>query len=130
MAADEALLESAVGGLAALRFYGWTEPTLSLGYFQPEAARLADPLLAALPWVRRASGGAALVHHVEVTYALALPAGMPWQASAAAQRRSVPGTSWLCRMHGMVWAALAGLGVEVQSCGTDLQSVLPQSGTD
>jgi lipoate-protein ligase A len=33
-------------------------------------------------------------------------------------------------MHGMVRAALAGLGVEVQSCGTDLQSVLPQSGTD
>ena len=39
MAADEALLETASDrGLASLRFYTWTEPTLSLGYFQPATA--------------------------------------------------------------------------------------------
>jgi lipoate-protein ligase A len=101
MAADEVLLESAVAGLASLRFYGWSEPTLSLGYFQPERLRRADPCLAALPYVRRPSGGAALVHHYEVTYCLALPAGGPWQT----------GEPWLRRMHALLAAALRSLGV-------------------
>lgn len=101
MAGDEVLLESAAAGVASLRFYGWVEATLSLGYFQPEQLRRSDPQLAALPYVRRPSGGAALVHHQEVTYALALPAGPPWQT----------GESWLRRMHGILASALADLGV-------------------
>jgi lipoate-protein ligase A len=101
MAADEVLLEAAVAGVASLRFYGWSEANLSLGYFQPERVRHTDPRLAALPYVRRPSGGATLVHHHEVTYALGLPAGPPWQT----------GASWLRRMHGVVATALAPLGV-------------------
>ena len=31
-----------------------------------------DPLVARLPWLRRPSGGLTLVHHHELTYALAL----------------------------------------------------------
>jgi lipoate-protein ligase A len=107
MAADEVLLEAAAGGRAALRFYAWSRPTVSLGYFQADAPRRSDPRLAGLPTVRRASGGAALVHDQEVTYALALPPGAPWQ------RR---GESWLCRMHRVIAAALATLGVEVRGC--------------
>src|SRR5712671_6762185 len=97
MAADEALLEAAAAGRASLRFYGWSEATVSLGYFQAEALRRQDPRLAGLPYVRRPSGGATLVHHHEVTYALALPAGPPWQS----------GVSWLGRMHVVIAAALA-----------------------
>ena len=67
MAADEALLESAARGVASLRFYTWTEPMLSLGYFQPAEERQADANLARLAWVRRATGGAAIVHHHELT---------------------------------------------------------------
>jgi lipoate-protein ligase A len=111
MAADEALLHSAVGGVASLRFYGWSGPTLSLGYFQPAADRLADLLLAGLPWVRRATGGAALVHHHEVTYALALPPGREWHG----------GESWACRFHHVVTAALAAAGAKTKSvvCGQE-----------
>lgn len=112
MAADEALLHSAsAGGVASLRFYGWSEPTLSLGYFQPAADRLADPLLAGLPWVRRATGGAALVHHREVTYALALPPGKAWHS----------GESWACRFHHVVTAALARAGAQTRpvQCGQE-----------
>lgn len=111
MAADEALLESAAAGTASLRFYAWEPATVSLGYFQPERLRRDDPLLAELPYVRRPSGGATLVHHHEVTYALALPAGRPWQT----------GASWLERMHGIIAAALARLGVTAtpQSAGLD-----------
>ena len=106
MAADEALLVAAVAGIASLRLYGWTEPTLSLGYFQAAALRETDPLLAALPFVRRCTGGETLVHHHELTYALALPPG-PGLAA-----RSRP---WLCRMHGIVSAALAAVDVSVRA---------------
>jgi lipoate-protein ligase A len=103
MAADEALLRSAAAGIASLRFYGWSEATLSLGYFQPERLRHEDARLAALPYVRRPSGGATLVHHHELTYALALPTGMPWR----------PGTPWLRRMHEIIAEALDRFGVPV-----------------
>jgi lipoate-protein ligase A len=96
MAADELLLEAAGAGTASLRFYGWSEPTVSLGYFQPHAARLPG-----LPYVRRPSGGLMLVHHHEITYALALPAGAPWQT----------GEPWLRRMHRILAAALAEFGI-------------------
>ncbi|HVS40214.1 MAG TPA: lipoate--protein ligase family protein [Gemmataceae bacterium] len=98
MAADEALLESAIAGRASLRFYGWAEPTLSLGYFQPQSVRSSDPQLSALAWMRRPTGGAALVHHHELTYAVALPSGLPWQT---------PGESWLARMHAIIAEALS-----------------------
>jgi lipoate-protein ligase A len=113
MAADEALLHAASEtGLASLRFYTWREPTLSLGYFQPAAARVADERLAGLPWVRRTTGGAALVHHHEVTYALALPPGKPWQPA---------NEPWACRFHHLVTAALLSAGAETRSvrCGEE-----------
>jgi lipoate-protein ligase A len=53
MAADEALLAAAVAGQASLRFYGWTEATLSLGYFQPVVPARARSELGGLAWVRR-----------------------------------------------------------------------------
>jgi lipoate-protein ligase A len=99
MAADEVMLETAAGGVASLRFYGWSEPTVSLGYFQQAAVRQADPQVAALAYVRRPTGGAALIHHHEVTYALALPSVRPGSSS------------WLARMHGVIGEALASLGV-------------------
>ena len=85
MAADETLLEAAGAGQASLRFYGWSAPTVSLGYFQPHNVHISDPLLANLPYVRRPTGGATLVHHHEMTYALALPA----ESAVAKPRRFV-----------------------------------------
>ncbi len=108
MAADETLLETAAAGIASFRLYGWSQPTLSLGYFQSSAGSRVYPRLGELSWVRRLSGGAALVHHLELTYALALPAGTPWQKH---------GESWLRRMHAILAAALASLGVAVRMCG-------------
>jgi lipoate-protein ligase A len=105
MAADEVLLQSAAQGVASLRFYGWSEATLSLGYFQSERLRSADERLAALPLVRRPSGGDALVHHHELTYALAVPAGAPWHGSEP----------WPARMHRIIAAALGGRGVPAES---------------
>lgn len=74
MAADEWLLTAASDlGSTMLRLYRWNEPTLSLGYFQSSESRQSHPPSLPCPWVRRASGGGAILHHHEVTYALATP---------------------------------------------------------
>ncbi|MCI0380366.1 MAG: lipoate--protein ligase family protein [Gemmataceae bacterium] len=100
MAADETMLLSAARGIASFRCYVWSEATVSLGYFQPRAvlnSRLWD-----LPWVRRATGGKTLVHHHELTYALALPAS--WVGPRL--------HDWLTRLHANVLLpALKQLGV-------------------
>lgn len=74
MAADEVMLESAKDGVASIRVYTWEPPTVSLGYFQRQEERLRDPRLARYPWVRRPTGGGAIIHDGDLTYALALPA--------------------------------------------------------
>lgn len=109
MAADEALLETASErGVASLRFYTWSVPTLSLGYFQsiakPQATR-------GLPCLRRSTGGAAIVHHHELTYALALPAGKEWYSRE----------SWICRFHHLLRDVLADAGVTAHAvlCGEE-----------
>ena len=89
MALDEAMLEEAARGDAAyLRFYGWTVPTLSLGYFQRMADVRADPRWAGVPIVRRPTGGGAIWHHHELTYAIAVP---PHVAARPSEHRAVSG---------------------------------------
>jgi lipoate-protein ligase A len=105
MAADETLLESAASGVTSLRFYEWNSATVSLGYFQPASAFHNDNRLRVLPYVRRLTGGQTLVHHHELTYAIALPAGTPWQPKRASA------TSWLQRMHRIIADALGRFGV-------------------
>src|SRR5436190_15116613 len=78
MAIDEALLESAAtDGVATLRLYQWSEPTLSLGYFQAAEERERHQASTNCPLVRRASGGGAILHDRELTYSLALPEKSP-----------------------------------------------------
>ncbi|MCE9533737.1 MAG: lipoate--protein ligase family protein [Planctomycetes bacterium] len=106
MALDEVMLQDAERGIASLRFYTWSEPTLSLGYFQPAMPRLPD-----VAWVRRSSGGAAILHDRELTYCLALPAGLPWQTKE----------TWLCQFHHLIVATLASFGVTARAviCGEE-----------
>ncbi|KAA1260561.1 Octanoyltransferase LipM [Rubripirellula obstinata] len=74
MSLDQAILESVdQTGVACLRFYRWSQPTLSLGYFQKFADRQTHTESLDLPCVRRASGGGAIVHHHELTYSIAIP---------------------------------------------------------
>jgi lipoate-protein ligase A len=75
MAVDEAILLAVIEGASppTLRFYGWSPACLSLGRNQPlddvdrAACRAAD-----VDVVRRATGGRAILHCDELTYALAL----------------------------------------------------------
>jgi lipoyl(octanoyl) transferase len=75
MAVDEVLLMDAVeSGVATLRFYQWSEPTLSLGYFQRCADRQQHAASKDCAVVRRQTGGGAILHDRELTYSLSLPA--------------------------------------------------------
>jgi len=83
MAVDEALLASAIEtGPPTLRFYRWRGPWLSLGYRRRLGAeRLAACARAGIGVVRRTTGGRAVLHGEDLTYAVvareeALPAGL------------------------------------------------------
>lgn len=78
MALDQRLLEvAAAKQCVLLRVYRWSEPTLSLGYFQPYVQRLTHSHSSELPVVRRATGGGAIVHHYDWTYCIAVPEQLP-----------------------------------------------------
>ena len=112
MALDEAILESvaAAKSPATLRLYAWAPPCLSLGHAQSiESVDLYG--LHDLGWdlVRRPTGGRAILHTDELTYAVAGLAADPLLAGgvlASYQRLSA----------GLVHALqLLGLGAELRS---------------
>ncbi len=107
MALDEALLELAGrDGECWLRWYRWSEPAVSLGYFQkvdiPEE-------FAGLAVVRRLSGGGAILHHHEWTYSVVVAPGHPL-AAAPPQLYGL--------VHDRIIGVLAELGVTAQRRGT------------
>jgi lipoate-protein ligase A len=75
MAVDEALLRLPESGWV-LRFYEWRRPTVSLGYGQPMRRGVDQALARSLgvDVVRRPTGGRAVLHADEITYAIAAPA--------------------------------------------------------
>lgn len=76
MAIDETLyLSAATAKLPVLRLYTWERPTLSLGYFQNYKSVVCEPFCVHnnIHVVRRFTGGRAVLHHLEMTYAIAAP---------------------------------------------------------
>lgn len=62
-----------------LRLYRWAVPTLSLGYFQ-KLEEVADPAFMqanGVDWVKRPTGGGAILHDRELTFSLCLPLAHP-----------------------------------------------------
>jgi lipoyl(octanoyl) transferase len=103
MAVDEVLLDSAAADARACwRFYGWSEPVLSLGYFQDCAGRSGHAASSRCPVVRRLTGGGAIVHDAELTYSVAVPARHP-----LARRRDLLYQT----VHNCLVAVLAEFGV-------------------
>ena len=108
MAVDEMLLEQAEGRAAAcLRFYRWSEPTLSLGYFQTYADRRQHGPSLRCAAVRRLTGGGAILHDAELTYSIVLPSSHPLAARRDELYRAV---------HGCLIEALGQLGIAARLC--------------
>ncbi len=110
MALDEALLDAVAAepSAAVVRAYTWSVPTLSLGYFQPIALAEADPRWRGIPLVRRPTGGGALWHDREVTYAVVIPSNHPLARRSADLYRAV---------HAVLAQLLTDFGVEARRRG-------------
>jgi len=82
MAIDEALLTWAAVGPARLAFrtYGWTKPTLSLGRAEPFPGSWDPDAIRrdGIDVVRRPTGGDAVLHDEELTFAVAATLPGPW----------------------------------------------------
>ena len=109
MALDEVLLrQSAANGSPVLRFYEWSEPAATFGYFQSIADLEAATHLR--PLIRRPTGGGLVPHLNDWTYSLTVPPGHLWyelraEVSYARMHR------WL-----LVGFAKVGLPTELASC--------------
>jgi len=105
MALDEALLENVARlGRPALRFYGWTEPAATFGYFQKfsevERATLLRPL------IRRPTGGGIVPHDCDWTYSFAVPPNHEWHLLKAEESYR--------RIHD--WLRLAFAELKIGNC--------------
>ncbi len=105
MELDTALLAQVAGGARpALRCYRWESPTLSLGRFQSDDEVDHDACRRlGVSVVRRPTGGRALLHGADLTYAVAMPRpeGAPGSVDAV-----------YCALAGALIAGLARVGVE------------------
>ena len=106
MALDQALFEEAdASGAVFLRLYRWNPPCLSFGRNEPALARYDREAIAArgIAVVRRPTGGRAVWHEHEVTYAVAAPVG-PFGSL----------TESYCDIHARLARALSALGVDAR----------------
>ncbi|HET9709008.1 MAG TPA: hypothetical protein VFP39_11965 [Gemmatimonadales bacterium] len=106
MALDVLLLEEAARtARATLRLYRWSPPCLSFGRNEPALARYDRAAIEQRGWdvVRRPTGGRAVWHEDEVTYAVAAP---------IAAFGSLPQS--YCAIHERLAAALRTLGAPAQ----------------
>ncbi|HKQ37115.1 MAG TPA: lipoate--protein ligase family protein [Verrucomicrobiae bacterium] len=77
MAVDEGLLEAvARWKRPVLRFYRWSEPAATFGYFQKY--KEVEPMTALRPLVRRSTGGGLVPHDADWTYSLVFPPSADW----------------------------------------------------
>jgi lipoate-protein ligase A len=105
MATDAALLRAAGEGVAFLRLYRWSPGCLSFGRNEPARERYDRARIEALglDTVRRPTGGRAVWHDAEVTYAVAGPDGL---------FGSLPET--YRAIHAMIADGLRALGVAAE----------------
>ncbi len=105
MALDEAMLETVSRlGSPMLRFYSWTQPAATFGYFQHFAEiERTTPLR---PLIRRPTAGGFVPHDADWTYSLAFPAGHEWHSLRAEE-------SYRC-IHEWIQSAFTHLGVPTE----------------
>jgi lipoate-protein ligase A len=109
MAIDRTLLERAQAGERWLRLYAWDPPCLSFGRHEPASRRYDAERIAelGLPVVRRPTGGRAVWHAGELTYAVAAPSD-----GLGSLRESCD------EIHRMLRDALASLGAATEPAPT------------
>lgn len=106
MAVDEALMMSVASSrVPVCRVYSWSKPTLSLGYFQAARDRELHLPSRSCEWVRRSTGGGAILHHFDLTYSIVLPDSKRARGSAE---------DVYLKVHSAAINALGAFGVHAQ----------------
>jgi len=117
MAMDEALLEAAPRlGRPVLRFYSWTEPAASFGYFQKYLE--VERLTALRPLVRRPTGGGLVPHDADWTYSLSFPPSHEWYSLTAIESYR--------RIHAWLQAAFSRLRIRTELAPAACKSAVGQ----
>jgi lipoate-protein ligase A len=118
MAIDEAILIAVADGKSppTLRFYGWDPPCVSIGYAQSmrDEIDLETCRRFGYTWVRRPTGGRAVLHIDELTYSLTAPQDDPRVEGDIV-------TSYRRLSRGLV-AGLRCLGCAVVQAGEQLET--------
>jgi lipoyl(octanoyl) transferase len=105
MAVDEALLEAMPRlQTPVLRFYSWSEPAASFGYFQKYSE--VQRMTALRPLVRRPTAGGLVPHDADWTYSLAFPPIHEWYALTAIQSYE--------RIHRWIQSSFTRLNIAAQ----------------
>ena len=105
MALDEALMRAAPTlGRPVLRFYGWSIPAATFGFFQKMAD--LERMTPLRPLIRRPTGGGLVPHDADWTYSVAIPPSDAWYHLRAAQSYQ--------RMHQWIQGALQRLGIPTE----------------
>jgi lipoyl(octanoyl) transferase len=105
MAVDEALLETAAQiGAPVLRFYGWTEPAATFGYFQKNSE--VENTTSLRPLIRRPTGGGIVPHDADWTYSFVAPPNHEWHSLKAEESYR--------RIHAWIQSAFAELKIETE----------------
>lgn len=103
MAMDEALLDWHSEGLIppVIRFYGWEPATLSIGYFQKaeKEINLEAVRSQGLGFVRRPTGGRAVLHEHELTYSVIVSEDHPNMPQSVTEAYRVISEGILCGFH-------------------------------
>jgi len=108
MAFDEiALHRASLTGAPLLRFYSWSAPAATFGYFQ-RYNQIAE-LTPLRPLLRRPTGGGLVPHLNDWTYSLAVPAGHPWYSLQAIESYQ--------RFHSWIQTSLDRCGLSVELAG-------------
>jgi len=117
MAVDEMLLNQAQQQASTcLRLYRWSEPTLSLGYFQSYQDRDRHAASRHCAAVRRLTGGGAIIHDSELTYSIVLPGTHPLAACRDELYRAV---------HGCLIEVMASFGATAGLCEDAAKRTVP-----
>lgn len=117
MAVDEAILQLHSEGKVppTVRFYTWNPATLSIGYFQKAAKEINLELVQekGIGFVRRATGGRAVLHDQELTYSVVVSESHPEMPSSVTEAYKVISLGLL---HGF---QNLGLDAEMVSLASD-----------
>jgi lipoate-protein ligase A len=114
MALDHALAACLADGEGVVRLYGWIRPTVSFGKNEPASRLMGD---VDVDYVRRPTGGRAVLHAAELTYAVVAPLDAFGGLRAA-----------YVRINEILATAMRSLGAAVDLASDGVTALAPDAG--